>query len=776
LGRSRPIVVALAFAAASSAGAARAAADAPALEEVVVRAQKRGTDLDRLPLPLSTFSGDELEAAGLLDVKDVATRSPMLDYQESVTAATATLRIRRVGNIGNIPIFEPAVGYFEDGAYRSRSLFATADLLDVERIEILRGPQTALYGKNTGAGIVALYTRPPGEVASGRLEAGGGLLDAPGEPGLATVQAEFDGPLTGTLGGGLALGGERHGSTLRNDFPGGPDGNALARAAIRGQLAWSPSEQLAVRLIAGAFAYDSDEGESDTVFVAGSPSASILAGLQAEGLAGECPDSRPRDRHVCSVFTNHLDLDAQDATLIADYRLGNGWLLHSLTGYERYRVLRDENDAVQLLAPILYFHDSETGRAWQQELSLSSADDARAPWLAGIFWHQDAHDRGSHGQRPMFGPNGDLASDPFWTATIGIPFALPGQLGLHDSRQRTEYVAAYGQVTIALGHRFDVTAAVRAASESKSASLRNSVNVPGLSVISRSLTPATSPTGEPVNGSLDRASDAVTWSVTPRLTLDENRMLYATWSRGGKFGGFNTGFGSAPLAEREFGDETIDHAEIGGRFRFAGGRGRLSASAFRTRYHDYQDAAFMSAQFTIGNVERADLDGAELEAEYLFRSGAHANLGLSYADFRYAKNSIGMCYPGRVPDGSIPGACNLDGEHPIDAPPWEAWLGIEQPFTIGGRAASARLDWNWTDRYNTSFSADPRLVQDGYHDVALRVSLDVTDRVEVELAGENLLGNDVAQTEPVLNFFNDTSYQTYLAEPARLTLTVRMRL
>ena len=130
------------------------------------RAQKRATDLDQLATPVSAFSGAALDAAGVRDIHGLAARSPMLDYQESVTAATATLRIRRVGNIGNIPTFEPAVGYFEDGAFRSRSLFVSADLLDVERIEVLRGPQTTLYGKNTGAGVVALYSRSPGHAGS----------------------------------------------------------------------------------------------------------------------------------------------------------------------------------------------------------------------------------------------------------------------------------------------------------------------------------------------------------------------------------------------------------------------------------------------------------------------------------------------------------------------------------------------------------------------------------------------------------------------------------
>jgi iron complex outermembrane receptor protein len=299
------------------------------------------------------------------------------------------------------------------------------------------------------------------------------------------------------------------------------------------------------------------------------------------------------------------------------------------------------------------------------------------------------------------------------------------------------------------------------------------VTIPGVSLISAVLTPAVSPSGAPVNGTVDRASENITWSLTPRFTLDDDRMLYATWARGGKFGGFNTGFGNAPLAAREFGDETIDHLEAGGRFRFAGGRGRLSLSAFDTRYHDYQDAAFVSAQFTVGNAQRVDLEGAEFELEYLWPAGTLASLALSYADLTYGKNTTGMCYPGRVPDGSMPGACDLSGEHPVDAPPWQASFAVGKHFTLAGRDAEARLDWNWTDRYQTSFSADPRLVQGAWHDIALRISLQLTDALELELAGENLLGENVSTIDSVLNFFNDASYQSYLAAPRRFTLTLR---
>jgi iron complex outermembrane receptor protein len=771
--RPRRMLQALALTLAGGAGPAHA--DAEALPDVVVLAQKRPAELQDVPVAMSALPAEDIEARGIRDIRDLATQSPMLDYQDSVGAPTTTLRIRRVGNIANIPTFEPAVGLFVDGAFRSRSLFAHSALLDIERIEVLRGPQTSLYGKHAGAGVLAIYTQEPGDRLEALAEAGGGVLEAPGNPELLELRASLAGPIFGQLRGSIAAGGTWHGDTAKNALAGAPGGNEREQFGLRGQLAWTAAERLALRLIAGYFGRNDAEGESDVVYVPGAGSTELLEDLQRQDMTGICPNNRAHDRISCSVAANHLDLVAADATLIADYGLANGWMLHSLTGYEHYRDRRDEDDAVQLLAPLLFFHDSEAATAWQQELRLASGEAARLPWFAGAYYYESDYERGTRGRRPMFGANGDLAFDPFWESVLGVPLAIPGQDGLHDSRLDTEYVGVFGQASVPLGARLRITAGARWAREEKRASIANAVTAPGASVISRVLTPESSPGGEPVNGAVRRASEDLSWSLTPQMELDRDRMLYATWARGGKFGGYNTGFGNAPLSAREFGDESIDHLEAGGRMRFAAGRGRLAASVFRTRYHDYQDAAFVSAQFTVGNAERLDLHGAELEAEYRFESGVLASLALSWADVTYGRNTTGMCAPGRSPDGSQPGTCDLTGERPVAAPPWSVQIGVEDEFALAGIDATMRLDWAWTDRYSTSFSADPRLVQPAWHDLALRIGVRLTPSVDLILAGENLLDETVVYYDSVLNFFNDSSFQSFLAVPRRYTLTLRTR-
>jgi iron complex outermembrane receptor protein len=585
------------------------------------------------------------------------------------------------------------------------------------------------------------------------------------------VKLSASGPLSATVGGGLSAAWVRHGFTMTNALAGGPDGNDLSRATLRGQLAWRPSERLKVRFIAGYSRVDDDEGESDVVLVPGARSTAIAESLRRLGLASDCFDNEPRNRVTCSTATNTLELEAIDLTLIGAYQLPNGWELTSITGWDRYRDRRNDDDTMQLSTPLLFFHDSEKGTTVQEELRLSSAPQAPMPWLAGVFYYTNQYERGTRGKRAMFGPVGAAAFDPFWQSTLGIPLALPGQQGLLDSRQRTDYVGVFGQFTWRFNERFSLVNGARWQTDEKRASIDNSVTVPGASVVSLTLTPATSPAG-PVNGVANRSFAGWAWSVTPQYRVSDNLMFYAMASRGVKAGGFNIGFGNAPLAKREFGDERSDNYALGTRGTFADGRGRVAASVFHTTYKDYQDAAFASAQFTVGNVGRVTLKGAELDGRFEMGEHTRADLAVSLADLVYARNTTAPCYPGRAPDGTAPGACDLTGAHPIDAPKWSTHLGLEHVRAHGSAELFTRFDWSWMDAYSTSLAADPRLTQRPVHLLGLRWGVRFHD-YEVVLAGENLLNEQIVYIDSVMNFFNDASYQSFLGDARRYSVTFR---
>lgn len=742
---------------------------ADTLDTVVVFAQKRAAALVDVPMGITTLSDRELAAAGLDDLDALAVHAPVFDLQRSVGAATTTLRIRRIGTLGNVPTLEPAVGLFVDGAYRQRS-FLAADLLDIGRIEILAGPQSTLYGRNVSAGVVALYTSEPPAQFQAWGEITGGALDVARTAGLFDMKAGVGGSLSPAVSASVAGAHSQHGHTLFNALPGMPNGDDRSRWTWRGQALWA-GELLRLRFLAGYSEEADDQGESDVHLAPGSRSATIATVLAQSRLAAPCPDNIPANRRTCSVATNQLDLTALDLTLIADTSLSNGWTLTSTTSWDRYDARRLEDDAVQLSAPILYFHDLQEGEAVQEELRVATPVDARIAVLAGVFYYRNTFERGARGAEPTFGPNGALAFDPVWP----VPFALQDQHGVHDSRTQAEYWSAFAETTWKISQRLDLITGVRWHQEDKEASIANSVTRPGASIVANVLTPATSPTGAAVNGKVDRSSTALTWSVTPRYRLHDRLMLYATAARGSKPGGFNNGTGNAPLAAREFGDETIRHYELGARASAARGRVELSGTAFRTEYHDYQDAVFVQAQFSVGNAERVDLTGFELAGRAAIGERTQMDLAASFADLKYARHTAGMCYPGRTPDGSLPLSCDLSGERPLNAPPWEIRLGLEHDAPTSWGGISGRIDWSWTDRYHTAFSADPRLMQDAHHDVGVRIGARIGDTCEITLWGRNLLDENVVQITGLLNFFNDTSWQSFFDEPRSYGITLRAR-
>jgi len=765
----RPLGLVLAVAAATS---VQAQSDSE-LDTVVVRAQKREAQVQEVPVAVSTLSADQLRDAGIDNADDLATALPTFDLRRNAGLTTTSLRIRRVGNIGNIPTFEPAVGVFVDGAFRSRSFLGASSLLAVDHIEVLRGPQSVLYGKNVSAGLLAVYSRMPGTEFAIDTEFTGGWVDSPERALAYDAMLDLSGPIGPALRGGLAGRFERQDSTLVNALVDGADGNDEHRTALRGQISWSPDESFELRLLSGYLRENDDQGESDVFLAPGAASTAVAGLLQTLGLIPECPDNVPRNRTVCSVATNTVDLTAVDATLLADYRFANEWLLKSMTSWDRYEVMRTEEDAIQLFAPMLFYRDPEVGRSIQQELQLQSADRDDFNWLVGGFYYRNEYQRGDRGRQAMFGANGDLAYEPIWPVLLGgLPLAIPGQLGIHDSELDTRYISVYGQISWHIASQFWLTAGLRWQEEEKQATLMNSVTVPGASLVSYILTPAVTLQGAPVNGTLARTSSDVPWSITPQYRFSDDAMAYFTIARGSKSGGFNTGFGDAALADREFGDEDIRHFELGAKLTL-GDRFVINTAVFHTEYDDYQDAAFISTQFSVSNAERVTLRGAEIEGSAVLSDRLTMEFAVSQADLRYAENTHALCSPGRVPDGSQPGTCVLSGEHPIQAPEWETQLGLRYRLPTEWGGFSARVDWSWTDDYNTSFSADPRLTQSAYSNISLRAGAQIGRACELTVWGDNLLGETVSDFDSLLNLFNDASYQSYLAPPRSYGLTVR---
>lgn len=219
-------------------------AAAQAIEEIVVTATKREASVQEIPIAVSAFSGEDLAARGVQDLYGLQEVAPSISvYSANSTTNGGTIRIRGVGTTGNNPGLEAAVGTFIDGVYRSRAGLAFTDLVDVERIEVLRGPQGTLFGKNTSAGALSIITRKPQFDPEGSFSVSAGNLDA------AKVQGSYSNALIDdVLAYRIAGLYHRRDGHMEDDFSSDAfDGRD--RWSVKGQLLWTPADNVESRLI-----------------------------------------------------------------------------------------------------------------------------------------------------------------------------------------------------------------------------------------------------------------------------------------------------------------------------------------------------------------------------------------------------------------------------------------------------------------------------------------------------------------------------------------------
>lgn len=379
------------------------------VDEIVVTATKREQTLQEVPVAVSVVQEDTIQNAQIIDVFDLQSVVPSLQVGQNQSSQNTTFSIRGFGNGGNNVGIEPSVAVFIDGVYRSRSAGAIADLSEIERVEVLRGPQSTLFGKNASAGVVSIVTQSPQFEAQGKVEITAGNFDQ------RIVKAYVTGPLLDSLAYSLEGTFNQRDGFVEN-LSGGADLNDRDRWSVRGQLLLEPTNNSSFRLIA-----DYDELDEVCCFAGNALAGPTLPIIQALG-----GNVVPNDIFARQAFQDVLPTNEilnSGVSLQGDIDFENAKLT-SITSYRRRNV--DENiDADFTSLPAIGANpqiiDFET---FTQELRLSGETD-RLGWLVGGFYSDEtvrADSFISYG--PAFRPFGTLlalagAGVPLDAATIG---------------------------------------------------------------------------------------------------------------------------------------------------------------------------------------------------------------------------------------------------------------------------------------------------------------------------------------------------------------------
>ena len=735
-------------------GCAAIAQDEPArtslaIEEIVVSAQRRLKNLEDVPVVVSVLNSGLIQDSGIVGLADIQNYVPSLLMERNTHPYATTIRIRGVGNLGNIPNFEPAVGLFIDGAFRSRTGFGMGDLADVDRIEVLHGPQSTLYGKNVSAGVVSIVTKRPTDTFEGSLEG------SAGSDNEYALKASVSGPMGDTVRGRLSAH-ARSRDGLAYDLNRQDDINEVKQWSMRGQLLFEPSDRLSIRTILGY----SDKGTNlkccapDTLY--GPVSSAFVAGVTGEPVA----DNDPTNRIIEHNDTYRFEGDTSEATLRVEYNLDAATLI-SLTSFDTYK-FSASLDAEQSVLDIWRFDDRQEGDTLSQELRLTSTGGGSVEWMAGVYYYDKDFTRGS------LDPSEPILELGQHIVPVPLP-GTPGDSAYFLGETKTRNFSVFGQGTWHLTNRFSLAGGLRWFDEEKRFSVNSSTNLAAFPSQALAITVPAPQSGK-------RDSENVAWNLSAQFSATDDLMTYASVSRGVKGGGFNADWGTLTLQQREFDDEEVLSYELGVKSSFLDRRWTLNMTLFHSQYDNFQNASFLGVIFLVRNAEEMTSKGLELESSAVLAEWLQLDVSATFLDADYDQFSSGPCFFGRTPDNPADGTCMLDGERLPSAPDLRIRLGGLGHWSVNGGELYARADGIWTDEVQTNTNLDPRSLQPSYAILNGRIGWR-NEQIDLSAWIQNATDENVALVSGAQALFGGTDggLQFFLNDPRRVGMTLRYR-
>lgn len=652
-------------------GAAQSADSGFVLEEVVVTAQKRAENMQDVPLAVSAFSGDSLERSGIGDITGLDKRvSGVVIGKEAVSRPY--IYIRGIGtrsfDIGS----EGSVGVFVDGVYVPRFSSAVQDLLAIERLEVLKGPQGTLYGRNTIGGAINVVTSEPADELTGSLRARVGNYDTWG------LNGSVSGPISEKVGFNISAS-YSDGDGPQEEELSGREGRNETKA-LRGRLRFDVTDDLRVDVIADYFKSDVDSFIAEFVSNPNQPVGGpqvLLAGPQIAGAIGGVLAASASDLESQALdVPGGIEREGHSLTVKAEWD-GEPFIFTSVTGYQHDELgeTRDFDATSFDLVDQIVEQESDS---FSQELRLTSTPggaftfDDNLEWLVGAFYSHDDAER-------LDGYSVGADSIISFLATAGLPPFIRSE-DRTEVELTTDSVALFGQGTLALTDKLSLTLGLRYSEDRKDFTYRATTPTLGL---------------PPVLADFTIEDELKFTSTDPRVTLDyavdENILVYATYSEGYKSGGVQYANSDPVLASQTFKPERLTSYELGIKSRLFEDRVQVNASTFFYEYEDQQILNVISVNgvptgFT-ENAGSSELKGLDLEVQAALTQTLTGTLNYSFLDSEFTAFD------------SISGV-DLTGNELPRAPKHAIKTGlnyVHELNTLGELVLD--LHYSWTDEY-----------------------------------------------------------------------------
>jgi iron complex outermembrane recepter protein len=737
--KTRVIRAGIAMLGAAAVIAPAMAQDAPreaasALEEVIVTAQKREESAQSVPIALTALDSAQIEKTYSRDIQDVENLVPNVIIDPTLGNGTASISIRGMQLNDVEKSFDPAVAVYLDGIYLANTTGALLQMYDAEAVEVLRGPQGTLFGRNTIGGLINIRRAAPTGEFGGKFALNFGRFSQLDARAVLNFNALADGKFSHKLSVVRQDGGGYFQNVTRNKREGDTSFTGVTWSALM-----KPSDNFDALLTLDYF--DDKSPTRPVTSLTQTGEAFCPPGLTAGQLGCGRPQSDSEwHRAPTTSLEQKAFVKTKAATLTMNWQVSDAHKIVSLTGY------RDvEDDALQefdgVAAPVFWTQRPQSGTQFSEELRLESDWNDRVKSVVGLYYFENDYELNQRTFSPAF------FGDP--TAPMGIAFSA------RNFSQDVEAQAAFAQIDWSVTDNLILSLGGRYSKEDKSArgteflSINGVGLVPQISYGDEPSRPAYVGTYvDPATGQTRQATGVADFSkFTPRVNVtwkfDDEKLVYATYSKGYRSGGFN-GRASGPSTLGPYDPEEVETIELGAKTQWLDNRLRLNATVFDTDYSGKQEDVVFADPIAVTvtlvqNAAAATIKGAEIELLGIPTDGLTLGLNIGVLDASYDN--------WRVP-GISGGTVDKSGFELRRAPDLTASFNAqyEQPLANGNFLVYG-LNYSYKDDYYiVASTVQPAAAQDSglvkaYGLLDASVSYE-TENWSVSLWGKNLTDED----------------------------------
>ena len=667
------------------------------LEEIVVTAQRREESLQDVPLAITAFTEEDLERSAAVGIQDVAARAPGVTLTQ-FNIGEPQLYIRGVGTTSDSAASDPSIGISIDEVSIGRTGASALAFLDVNRVEVLRGPQGTLYGRNASGGALNVYTNRPVFENGGHISVRAGSFDMYGAEGVYNA----------ALGDNSALRFAAQYNTNEGYAEYAPTGQGLEGGTQWGARAQYLTEMGDWSFLAGVDYSDEDMNGHARIPVTTAATNPIFTGI-VNGLRTGLDI-----RQSFSSPDNYQTRTNYGVTFRAEHE-GQNFDFVSLTSYRNNDYAwRDNLGGLPFPGFPLAVDDraAEASDQISQEFRLVSPDSSTVQWVAGVYLFQENVDR----------------SERFivQSALPIAPASFGGDVTFLQDATNTSY-ALFGQMTVPFADIWEFTAGARWSHDER--------EIHQVAVDNDTLGPLPpgiplGPAGTPYNVNADDTFEEPTWRLALSVEPVDHARFYISYDRGYKAGSFVSGAQNALQATTPIRSEILDNYAIGMKTTWLDGRLRFNAEGFLLDYSDLQVYELLGLNLATSN---ADAQSSGIEVEAAFAVNENIIIGGSYTRLQafYTSNAV-----------STVGTLLYDGHTLPRSPEHQYNVFVDGEWDLWGGQLSSRVNYQWQDEFYFDPSNNPEVLEDGHGLLGAFASWESPTGFSVSVYGKNLTDED----------------------------------